>query len=52
MTRLEDFLKLKIIEIPSTWIEIKNRKSNFKMLKWIPYYIYWLLYSMFKNYLK
>ena len=46
------FLKLKIIEIPSTWIEIKNRKSNFKMLKWIPYYIYWLLYSMFKNYFK
>ena len=46
------FLKLKITEIPSTWIEIKNRKSNFKMLKWIPYYIYWLLYSMFKNYFK
>ncbi len=46
------FLKLKIIEIPSTWIEIKSRKSNFKMLKWIPYYIYWLLYSMVKNYFK
>ena len=46
------FLKLKIIEVPSTWIEVKNRKSNFKMLKWIPYYIYWLLYSMVKNYFK
>ena len=44
------FLKLKIIEIPSTWIEVKNRKSNFKMLKWIPYYIYWILYSTVKNY--
>ena len=44
------FLKLKIIEIPSTWVEIKNRKSNFKIFKWIPYYIYWLLYSMIKNY--
>ena len=44
------FLKLKIVEIPSTWIEIENRKSNFKMLKWIPYYIYWLLYSTVKNY--
>ena len=44
------FLKLKIIEVPSTWIEVKNRKSNFKMLKWIPYYIYWLLYSIIKNY--
>jgi len=46
------FLKLNIIEVPSTWIEIKNRKSNFKMLKWLPYYIYWLLYSMIKNYFK
>ena len=44
------FLKLKIIEVPSTWIEVKNRKSNFKMIKWIPYYIYWLLYSIIKNY--
>ena len=43
------FLKLKIVEIPSIWIETKHRKSNFKMLKWIPYYIYWLLYSMIKN---
>jgi dolichol-phosphate mannosyltransferase len=46
------FLKLKIIEIPSTWIEIEGRKSNFKILKWIPYYIYWLLYSMLKNFNK
>ena len=45
------FLKLKIIEVPSTWIEVKNRKSNFKMIKWIPYYIYWLLYSMIKTYI-
>ena len=44
------FLNLKIVEIPSTWVEIKNRKSNFKMLKWIPFYVYWLLYSMIKNY--
>ena len=28
-----------------------DRKSNFKMLKWIPYYIYWLLYSAIKNYI-
>lgn len=44
------FLNLKIVEIPSVWIEVKNRKSNFKMLKWIPYYIYWLLYSIIRNY--
>ena len=44
------FLKLKIIEVPSTWIEMKNRKSNFKILKWIPYYVYWLIYSTIINY--
>jgi dolichol-phosphate mannosyltransferase len=44
------FLNFKIVEIPSIWVEIKNRKSNFKMLKWIPFYVYWLLYSMIKNY--
>ena len=44
------FLKLKIVEIPSAWIEVKNRKSNFKILKWIPYYIYWLLYAVMKSY--
>jgi len=44
------FLKSNIVEIPSTWIEINNRKSNFKILKWIPYYIYWLLYSATTNY--
>ena len=41
-------LNLKIIEIPSIWIEAKNRKSNFKVLKWLPYYIYWLLFSIIK----
>ena len=39
----------KIVEIPSVWIEATNRKSNFKMIKWIPYYIYWLSYSILKN---
>ena len=45
-------LKLKIVEIPSSWIELKNRKSNFKMIKWLPHYIYWLLYAMIKNIFK
>ena len=39
----------KIIEIPSVWIETKNRKTNFKIYKWLPYYIYWLLFSIVKN---
>ena len=42
-------LNLKIIEIPSSWIEVKNRKSNFKVLKWLPNYLYWLIYAIMKN---
>jgi len=42
-------LNLKIKEIPSSWIEIKNRKSNFKVLKWLPNYTYWLVYAFIKN---
>ena len=43
------FLNLKIVEIPSIWIESKNRKSNFKIYKWLPYYIYWLVYAIIRN---
>ena len=45
-------LNLKIIEIPSIWIELKNRKSNFKVLKWLPHYAYWLLFGIKKNVFK
>lgn len=51
LTTKSYILKSKIVEIPSTWVEIKNRKSNFKVFKWLPYYIYWLLYSILLNYL-
>ena len=50
LTTKSYFLNLKIIEIPSIWIEAKNKKSNFKVFKWLPYYIYWLLFSIIKNY--
>ena len=43
---------IKIIEIPSTWIETKNRKTNFKIIKWLPYYVYWLMFAVIKNLLK
>jgi len=43
-------LNLKIVEVPSIWIETPNRKSNFRIFKWLPYYIYWLLYSIIKSY--
>jgi hypothetical protein len=42
-------MDMKIVEVPSSWIEIKNRKSNFKVFKWLPNYIYWLLYAAVKN---
>ena len=50
LTIKSHLLKSKIYEIPSIWIEAPNRKSNFKIIKWLPYYIYWLLYSIIKNY--
>ena len=46
------FANLKIVEIPSIWVEAKNRKSNFKVYKWLPYYIYWLTYAIIRNCLK
>ena len=52
LTAKSYFLNLKIIEIPSVWIETKDRISNFKLYKWIPYYVYWLIYATIKNFLK
>ena len=49
LTTKSYLLNLKIIEIPSIWVEVKNRKSNFKLLKWVTYYIYWFIYSLIKN---
>ena len=45
------FLNLTIIETPSIWIENKYRKSNFKIIRWLPYYVYWLLYATINNYI-
>ena len=39
--------KLKIIEIPSIWIERNDRKSNFKILKWSREYLKWFFYAIF-----
>ena len=39
--------KRKIIEIPSTWIERLDQKSNFKILKWSKDYLKWFLKGIF-----
>jgi hypothetical protein len=38
---------LKVIEIPSTWIERKDRKSSFKIIKWSSEYLKWYFYAFF-----
>jgi dolichol-phosphate mannosyltransferase len=50
LTAKSYFLNLKIIEIPSIWVETNKGKSNFKFSQWLPYYIYWLIYSLIKNF--
>ena len=41
-------LNLKIIEIPSVWIEREDRKSSFKIIKWSKSYIKWYLLAFFR----
>ena len=40
---------LKIKEIACTWKDLPNRKSNFKVFRWLPYYIYWLFYALIRR---
>ena len=46
------FNNFRIIEIPCTWKELPNRKSNFKVFRWLPYYTYWVFYSLFYRFKK
>lgn len=41
LTIKTNYLKRKIIEIPCVWRDNQSRKSNFKILNWLPYYLYW-----------
>ena len=41
-------LNLKIIEVPSVWIEREDRKSSFKIIKWSKSYIKWYLLAFFR----
>lgn len=39
--------KKKIKEVPASWEERLKGKSNFKLLKWTPYYLKWYLFGLF-----
>ena len=36
----------KIVELPAVWIERKDGKSNFKILKWSKQYLKWFFYAL------
>ena len=38
---------LRVIEIPSIWIERIDRKSSFKIFKWSVAYLKWYFYAFF-----
>ena len=40
--------KFRIIEVPSIWIDLEGRKSKFKLYRWLPSYIYLLLYAIIR----
>ena len=40
-------LKFKITELPSVWIERKDRKSSFKIFKWSRIYLKWYFLAFF-----
>jgi dolichol-phosphate mannosyltransferase len=44
--------KLKMIEIPSTWIEREDRKSKFKIFSFIVPYLKWLIFIIITSLLK
>jgi hypothetical protein len=38
--------KLKISEIPTTWLDRTEGESNFKFWAWLPSYLYWYIYAL------
>jgi len=43
--------KYKIEEIPTIWTDRAEGKSNFKLAKWLPKYLYWYFYLLQHKYL-
>lgn len=45
-------LRKKIVEMPTTWCDRTAGKSNFKLWHWLPSYLRWYFYALFKPYTK
>lgn len=43
------FLNFRITETPSTWKERSSGKSKFKLLRWLPGYVYWYFWGVSKR---
>lgn len=41
LTIKANYLNKKILEVPCIWRDIDGRQSNFKIIKWLPNYLYW-----------
>jgi glycosyltransferase involved in cell wall biosynthesis len=39
------YYRFPVAELPTIWIERELRRSHFKLLKWLPKYLYWYLYA-------
>jgi dolichol-phosphate mannosyltransferase len=37
---------LPVVEIPTIWLERHIGKSQFKVVKWMPHYLYWVIYAL------
>ncbi len=46
LTIKSHYKNIRILEIPSEWIEIDGRNSKFKIFSWLPYYLYWFFYAV------
>ena len=40
----------RIFEVPAKWEDEKGRKSKFKLIRWLPFYLYWFLFSFLLNF--